>query len=119
MEPPEFWRATAVLQALHSPARSYLGQSCRAAFQCLVEDWPEATLTVSIRASSAETADALSRRLKSAQQQLSLRRGKPTGLVIQQRGEVAKNDCWWQVSSACVCVSRGAFFLPPGGMACV
>ncbi len=100
---PDAWRA-ALLKALDGPSRASVAQSCKSGWQLLVDEWPEAELTVSVRASTAERLAVLMRRLKSARQQVQQRRGKPTVLVLKQCGDLdAEDQCWEVRRIACAC----------------
>ncbi len=88
------WRA-ALFRALDSSARANVAQTCHAAQQLLLAEWPSATLRMSVQPAYLQPAAALLRRMHRVRQQLALRGGKPVTLALQPDGYVAKEDVWW------------------------
>lgn len=93
---PDPWRA-AFLRALGKPARTAVALCCKGALQLLLEEWHEATLSISVRASAGHPTEKLVRQLYSARAQLATRRSQPTTLLLQQRGQLHPDDEWWLV----------------------
>ncbi len=90
---PEQWR-TDLLHALSAPDRSRLALTSSTALGWLLADWPQATLTVPVKA-AAEHPAALLRRLQLAKRGLAQRGDKDTTLLLQQQGSIPQYEAWW------------------------
>ncbi len=118
---PDPWRV-AFLRALSKPALGAVALTCKRALQLLLDEWPDATLSISVRASAGPPTEAALRRMHSAREQLAVRRGRPTTLLLRQRGYIAPGDAWWQIalpalaqagSSAHISLTLQVFHIPP------
>ncbi len=94
---PQDWR-DALLRPLDSQSRAALSQMCTTSHAWMLQHWPDAaTLSVAARSASDEAPAQHLRRLRAASDQLRQRGGKPTTLVLVQRGRpIARDDPWWR-----------------------
>ncbi len=122
---PNPWRL-AFLRALSKPACAAVALTCKAALQLLLEERLEATLSFRVRASAGPPTETVLRRIQSACQQLAARRGRPTTLLLCQRGHIEPGDAWWGVlltalappNSAHLTLHLQICHMPPQLLAC-
>lgn len=88
---PEFWRSDLLNKYLDSKARGNLALTCSTGLSWVLQEWPQATLTVPVKG----RAEALSRRLQAAKCDMAQRGTKPTTLVLQQQGSIPEGEAWW------------------------
>ncbi len=94
---PDTWRADLLSKHLDGPSRVAVAQTCSTALQWVLEEHTSATLQLTVRAPSTESKEQLAKRLQAAAQQLQLRGNHDTVLVLQQQGQIDKDDPWWKV----------------------
>ncbi len=94
---PDTWRTALLTEHLEGADAPALAQTSKPALHLLLAEWPVATLTVPVRAASAERPDELLRRAQAAKEQLALRGGQATTLVLEQRGYIGEGEAWWHV----------------------
>ncbi len=71
-----------------------------------LQDCPDLTLRVPVRASSDEQPQALADRMHAAQQQLLRRGTQPTTLALIQQGDIPSNDPWWATALPALSVTH-------------
>ncbi len=123
---PNPWRL-AFLRALSKPACAAVALTCKRALQLLLKERFKATLSFRVRASAGPPTETTLRRMQSACQQLAARSGKPTTLLLRQRGHIEPGDAWWQIavpalaqagSNAHISLSLQLCHMPPRLLAC-
>ncbi len=81
---------TVLLRHLDSPGRSALSLTCSAGLRWVLQEWPDATMQLAVRAD--ERPALREARVASAQQDLSVRGDQPSALALVQKGQMQPSD---------------------------
>lgn len=92
---PDTWRSELLHKHLDSADRGSVALTCKAAHSWLLEDWPDATLTVPVKAPISERPGDPLRRLQGAKRSLRKRATRSTTLSLQQEEVMPEGDAWW------------------------
>ncbi len=97
---PDTFRDDLLHKYLDAASRTAVAQMCKAGLAWVLQDWAkDATLSVPVRATSAERAPELLRRLQRAKQQLDQRQSsnhsRPASIALQQQGYMPSEDTTW------------------------
>ncbi len=107
---PDPWRTSLIRDELDSSSRAAVAQTCKPGLTWLLSEWPEATLHIPVRPSSALHPV----RLQLAREQLALRGGLQTTIAFEKQGEMQPDDWWWEtVLPALSTGARGYQVLAP------
>ncbi len=96
---PDTWRTDLLHKHLDKDGRAALAHTCKAGLNLLLDEWEDATLSITVRPSSDESPTALLRRMRAANKQLKRRSRGSTSLWFQQGNwETPQEDTWGQVA---------------------
>ncbi len=109
---PDPWRVRLLRDYLDGSARSMVALTSKSALRLLLQEWAQATLTVPVRGSQAESADVLRRRLQSSRHMLAQRGAQGTTLALKQHGRISQGDAWWTHTLSALGPGEPAHVLP-------